>query len=142
MRLSIAEIIKATIEAKTKNEKIQVLQKNNSVTLRTILRYTYDNDIEFLVPNVRPPWNKNGLVDVEGRLYNETRRLKIFLKGGPYDGKLTKLKIETLFIELLEGIDDKDSEILANMIEKKPINGISKAVIEEAFPGIFEENLT
>lgn len=142
MRLSIAEIVKATIEAKTKEEKIRVLQKNNSVTLRTILRYTYDKDIEFLVPDVRPPWNKNGLVDVEGRLYTETRRLKIFLKGGPYDGKLNKVKMESLFIELLESVDDKDAEILANMIEKKPINGISKSVIEEAFPGIFEEILT
>ena len=138
MRLSIAEIVKATIEAKTKEEKIRVLQKNNSVTLRTILRYTYDKDIEFLVPNVRPPWNKNGLVDVEGRLYTETRRLKIFLKGGSYDGKLNKVKMESLFIELLESVDDKDAEILANMIEKKHIVGIDEEVLLKVYPDLYE----
>lgn len=139
MRLSIAEIVKKTVDAKGKDEKVKVLQQNNSQPLRMILRYTYDPEIKFLLPDVRPPWNRNGLVDVHGMLYTEARRLKIFLVGGPYDGKLNKLKMETLFINLLESVDDKDAEILANMIEKKAIKGITKTVLEEAFPGIFEE---
>ncbi len=139
MRLSIAEIVKATVEAKTKEEKITVLRNNNSTQLRMIMRYTYDPAIEFVVPNTRPPWNKNGLVDVEARLFQEARNLRIIIKGGPYDGKLNKVKVESIFINILESVDDKDAEILANMIEKKPIKGISQDVIEEAFPGIFEE---
>ena len=140
MRLSIAEIIKKTVNLQTEEEKIEWLSKNNTLTLRMILRYTYDENIKFLVPESRPPWKKNGLIDVEGRLYNETRRLNIFLKGGKYDGKLKQHHVERLFIEILEGVDDKDAEILSNMIEKKPIAGISKDVIIKAFPNIFEEN--
>jgi len=139
MRLSIAEIVAKTISLETKEEKVAFLQKNNSVTLRMILKFTYDKNVEFLVPDVRPPWNKNGLVNVEGRLFSETRRLPIFLKGGKYDGKLNQIQIERLFIELLEGIDDKDSEIVANMIEKKPIMGMDEDVVLAAFPNLYEE---
>lgn len=141
MRLSIAEIIAKTVTLETKEEKVNFLRSQNSLTLRIVLKYTYDPKVEFMLPDVRPPWNKNGLVNVEGRLYNETRRLSIFLKGSKYDGKLNKVQIERLFIELLEGIDDKDSEILANMIEKKSILGISEEVVLEAFPNLYDENI-
>lgn len=141
MRLSISEIIKGTVELTDKTKKVEFLQKHNSVPLRTVLKYTYDKKVEFLLPDVRPPWKKNGLVDVGGMLYTEARRLKIFTKGGPYDGKLKQLKMEVLFINLLESIDDNDAEIVANMLEKKPIKGLPVSVIEAAFPNIFEENL-
>lgn len=139
MKLSIAEIIKKAVEAKVTEEKVKILRENNSVPLRMILRYTYDPEIKFLVPNTIPPWNKNGLVDVHGMLYTEARRLKIFLVGGPYDGKLNKVKMESLFIGLLESIDDKDAEIVANMITKKPIAGLSNKVVTEAFPELYNE---
>lgn len=136
MKLSIAEIISGVVSLPTVQEKVDFLLKHKSVTLELILKYTYDPKIEFLVPNTRPPWTKNGLVDVHGRLYAETRRLSIFLKGGKYDGKLKSVQIERLFIELLEGVDDKDAEILANMIEKKPIVGLDLETIILAFPQI------
>ena len=138
MRLSIAEIVSKTISLPTEEEKIDFLRKNHSATLRLVLKYTYDKNIEFLVPDERPPWKKNGLVNVEGRLFNETRRLPIFLKGGKYDGRLKPLQIERLFIELLEGIDDKDAEILANMIEKKHIVGIDEEVLLKVYPDLYQ----
>lgn len=141
MLLSISEIIKKTVELKNEEEKIEFLRKHSSIALLTILRYTYDENIQFLVPNTPPPWKKNGLVDVHGRLYQEIRRLKIFLKGGQYDGKLKQVKIEQLFIEILESIDDKDAEILVNMIQKKPIIGIPIYVIEKAFPDFYNINV-
>lgn len=141
MRLSIAEIIAKTVTLETKEEKVEFLRSQNSLTLRIILKYTYDPKVEFMLPDVRPPWKKNGLVNVEGRLYNETRRLSIFLKGSKYDGKIKKVQVERLFIELLEGIDDKDAEIVANMIEKRPILGIKEEVVLEAFPNLYDENI-
>lgn len=141
MLLSISEIIKKTVEMKSEDEKVEFLRKNSSIALITILRYTYDPNISFLVPDTPPPWKKNGLVDVHGRLYQEIRRLKIFLKGGQYDGKLKQVKIEQLFIEILESIDDKDAEILVNMIQKKPLIGIPIYVIEKAFPDFYNINV-
>ncbi len=133
MRLSISEIVNKTAELKTEKEKVEWLQKNSNPALRMVLKYTYDPSVEFLIPNTPPPWKKNSYVGVEGMLYAEARRLKIFIKGGGYDN-LNRVKREQLFISLLEDIDNNDAELLCKMIAKKPLKGISKSVVETAFP--------
>jgi hypothetical protein len=135
MLLSLSEIISKATELKTKEEKIEWLRKNQSVPLKTILKYMYDTEIEFLIPNTPPAWKKNGYVGVEGMLYNETRRLRIFIKGGGYDN-LSQTKREQLFISLLEDIDDKDAELLCKMIAQRPLKGLSKIAVHQAFPDL------
>lgn len=136
MRLSLSEIINEATELKTKEEKVQWLRNNASIPLQTVLRYMYDKEnVEFLIPKTPPPWKKNSYIGVEGMLYKETRRLRIFVKGGGYDN-LNQVKRENLFISLLEDIDNNDAELLCKMIAQKPIKGLPKSVIEEAFPGL------
>jgi hypothetical protein len=135
MRLSLSEIVTKATEQKTKQEKIDWLQKNESVPLKTVLRFMYDPTIEFLIPDTPPPWKKNGYIDVEGMLFKEARRLRIFVKGGGYDD-LDQVKREQLFISLLEDVDDNDAELLVKMIAQKPLKGLSRAVIQEAYPGL------
>jgi hypothetical protein len=136
MKLSIAEIVNKATELKTVEEKVEWLRKYDNAALRTVLKYMYDKDVEFLIPNTAPPWKKNQYVGVEGMLYNEARRLKIFIKGGGYDN-LNKVKREQLFISLLEDIDNADAELLCKMIEQKPLKGLSKNVVVTAFPQEF-----
>jgi hypothetical protein len=138
MRLSVAEIVNKATELKTVEEKVEWLRKHDSIALRTVLKFTYDKDVEFLIPNTPPPWKKNQYVGVEGMLYNEARRLKIFIKGGGYDN-LNKVKREQLFISLLEDIDNADAELLCKMIAQKPLNGLSKNVVIKAFPQEFPQ---
>lgn len=135
MLLSLSEIVTKATEQKTKEDKIAWLKKHESVPLKTILKYMYDPSVEFLIPNTAPPWKKNGYVGVEGMLYKETRRLRIFVKGGGYD-HLEQVKREQLFISLLEDVDDKDAELLCKMIAQKPLKGLSRAVVHEAFPDL------
>lgn len=138
MKLSIAEIVNKAAELKTEKEKIEWLQKNNNVPLRTVLKYMYDPNVEILLPNTAPPWKKNSYVGVEGMLYAEARRLKIFIKGGGYDN-LNQVKREQLFISLLEDVDNADAELLCKMITKKPLKGLSKSVVMTAFPSDYEQ---
>ena len=136
MRLSISEICNRLSTIKSKKEKVEWLRKNDSQPLKTVLRLMYDDRVEFLVPDTAPPWKKNSYVGVEGMLYKEARRLRIFVKGGGYDD-LNQLKRESLFISLLEDIDNNDAELLCKMIAKEPVKGLTKATVEEAFPRIF-----
>lgn len=139
MKLSISEIVNKAVDLKTNEEKAKWLRDNNSMPLQTVLRYTYDNDaVEFLIPNTPPPWKKNNYVGVEGMLYKEVRRLRIFVKGGGYDS-LNQVKRENLFISLLEDVDNSDAELLCKMITQKPIKGLPRSVIEEAFPGLISK---
>jgi len=140
MRLSLSEIINKIADLKTKQEKIDWFRKNNSLQLRQILRLTYDKKIEFLIPNTAPPWKKNDYIDVQNMLYGEVRRLRIFVKGGGYDN-LPQLKRESLFISLLEDVDNDDAEMLVHMISQKPFKGLSKKLLEEIFPDIYETRI-
>jgi hypothetical protein len=137
MILSLSEIIKKAAELKSNQEKIEWLRKNDSQPLRTVLKYTYDKTVEFLVPNTPPPWKKNSYVGVEGMLLKEARRLRIFVKGGGYD-ELNQVKRENLFISLLEDVDNSDAELLCKMIAQKPLTGLPRGVIVQSFPGLIE----
>jgi hypothetical protein len=137
MRLSISEIVQKAIEAKGNEAKIAKLKEHDCAPLRTILKYMYDKEnVEFLIPDTPPPWKKNDYVGVEGMLYKEARRLRIFVKGNEYDS-LNQVKREELFIKLLEDIDNGDAELLCKMIAQKPMTGLPKSVVHAAFPEEF-----
>ena len=139
MKLSISEIVNKAVDLKSNQEKVKWLRDNSSIPLQTVLRYTYDKDgVEFLIPNTPPPWKKNNYIGVEGMLYKEVRRLRIFVKGGGYDN-LNQVKRENLFISLLEDVDNSDAELLCKMIAQKPIKGLPRSVIEEAFPDLISK---
>ena len=139
MLQSLSEIVTKATEQKTKEDKIAWLRKHQSVPLKTILKFMYDPTIEFLVPNTPPPWKKNSYVGVEGMLYKEARRLRIFVKGGGYDD-LDQIKREQLFISLLEDIDNRDAELLCDMIAQKSLKGLSRATVREAFPDLITKD--
>lgn len=137
MILSLSEIVNKAAELKTVQEKIDWLRKNDSQPLRTVLKFTYDKSVKFLIPNTPPPWKKNSYIGVEGMLLKEARRLRIFVEGGGYDN-LNQVKRENLFISLLEDIDNNDAELLCKMIAQKPLAGLTRNVIVQAFPGLIE----
>jgi len=141
MKLSISEIVNKAIELNTKEEKVEWLRENDNSALRIVLKYMYNPNIKFLIPDTAPPWKKNDYVDVEGMLYKEARRLRIFVEGGGYDG-LDQVKREQLFISLLEDIDNNDAELLCKMIAQKQLKGLSRKTVQEAFPEEFDTETT
>jgi len=138
MRLSLAEIVDKAIEKKNNTEKVAWLQQNNSEPLRMVLQIMYDKNIKILLPSSEPPYKPSEIIDSEGMLYREARRLKIFVKGGGYDN-LNQIKREQLFISLLEDVDKKDAKLLISMIMQKQLTGLPISVIKESFPGLITE---
>lgn len=135
-KLAISTILNRAGKMKTKKQKVEWLQSHDSVPMKTILRLMYDENIEFLLPDVPPPYKKNASPDEGMMLYHETRKLRIFVNGGGYDG-LNQTKRESLFIGLLEDVCDEDSEMLCQMISREKIKGLTRATVEESFPRIF-----
>lgn len=134
----LSEIVAEAGKLKKNAEKVAFLKQHESIPLRTILKFTYNADrVKFLLPDCPPPWKKNGYVDIGNLLYKETRRLGIFVQGGGYD-HISQVRREELFISLLEDIDDNDAELLVQMIQQKPLKGLSAAVVKEAFPQDYE----
>ena len=61
-----------------------------------------------------------------------------FVSGGPGD-ELPTYKRERILFEILEGVHPDDAKLVVSMINKKKLEGISRPVIEEAFPGLLQD---
>lgn len=139
MRKSLSSILKTCSEGKTANDKAALLQQHVSDPLLIILKYAFDPNIKFILPEGAPPFKACEFLDQEGRLYAELRRLYLFIEGG--NPSLTKAKREYLFIQLLESIDKQDAELLCAVKDKKlPYKGMTAAVVKKAFPGLLPED--
>lgn len=138
MQLSIAEVLQKVVGGEKVADKARLLVKYDSATLRRILKYVYSEKITFDgLPEGVPPYTPNALVDQEGILYAETRRLYLFTDGG--NPNLKQARKEALFIEMLENVDSKDAGVLIAMKDKKmpePFKSITKAVVKKAFPDL------
>ena len=132
--LSIAEILKKCGNLRSKQEKIEFLQKHNSLTLRNILVLTYDKTKNILLPDEEPPYTPSQAHENQGMLFNQSRKLKYFVEGFSPPG-VKQIKREAIFIEMLESVHRDDAKVLIQMIQRKPFNGITKNIINEAFPG-------
>ena len=138
MRLGIFQILEKAAEQKAAADKIAVLQENAGPALYTILKYAYDPNIVWDLPEGEPPYKPCPFPAQEMRLFAEIRRLYLFIKGG--NPNLTKLRRETLFIELLESVHPSDAKVLVAIKDKKlPYKGITAKLVKEAFPGLIEE---
>lgn len=135
MRQTIYEIVTKAKELK-RAEAIEWLKKNDSVPLRRVLRWIYDPNLVRLLPNTSPPWKQNDGVGYEHMLFNESRRLRIFVEDGGYPN-LDKIKRENLFIAILEGVHNDDANLLCMGLTRTHPKGITEKLVLEAFPDLY-----
>ena len=136
---AVSKILKEASEIKAKKERVAFLRSHHpNELMKLLLKYTYDPNIKFALPPGTPPFKESEVIDADGRLYTEMRRLYLFLEGGNPD--LSALRRETLFIQLLESIDPDDAKLMIGVKDKKlPYKGITEAVVREAFPNLLPE---
>lgn len=138
MKLLISEILQKVSNAKTKQEKIKLLQEHNSPALRAILIANFDESVISELPEGDVPYTPNDVPEETDHttLYQEYRKLFYFFKGG--SPGLTRTKRETMFIQLLEGLHSKEAEVIVLMKDKKIGKRwkITQQCVAEAFPQI------
>ncbi|MBC8553895.1 MAG: hypothetical protein H8D23_30155 [Candidatus Brocadiales bacterium] len=142
MNKTFYEIFKEVHNAKKKAEKIAVLHHYSSGSMKTILGYTYNPNIKWLLPEGTPPYTPlpKG-ADQEAGLSSELRRIYLFVEGDTDAQKnLKPHRREQIFIDMLESIDPRDAKVLIGMKEgKQPFNGLTRKLVEEAFPNLAKD---
>ena len=138
MKLLISEVLQKVHSAKTKAEKVKLLQNNNTNALRALLIANFDESIVSLLPEGTVPYEKNDApVGTEHTvLEQEYRKLYLFFKGG--SSSLKQSQRENLFIQMLEGLQEEEAELLI-LVKDKALNKryrITRACVETAFPKI------
>jgi len=135
MNIGIAEFLKDVSETSGRKNKIQKLQSfKTQNALQKIIDYTFNPLAIWELPEGTPPFTKlEKEHDVQNVLYNEIRRLYLYIRNGKPG--INNQRREEIFIQLLESVDPDDAELLLSMKENKlPYKGLTKKLMEEAFP--------
>lgn len=137
MNLLVSEILDKFEVAKTREEKIAVFKNNVTDPLLVLLRLNYDHMLKMDLPDGEPPFRKDTDKPIgysESSLQLELRRFYVWLEPST---NLPKLKKESLFVSLLEGIHWTEAEALCLAKDRKlhtKYKSLKEDIVREAFP--------
>jgi len=138
MRLLLPEIFDQVQKAETQQERKNILLKHNSPVLVEILKMNFHPDIKFKLPEGEPPFKRDGVPMglADSNLYKEMRRMYVWINPPE---NLHKIKRETLFIQLLESINEKEAVLLCAVKDKdltRIYPNVTYELANDTFPGV------
>jgi hypothetical protein len=155
------EILELVSKQRSRESKIELLQKYQNDALTALLIWNFDNSVISLIPQGDVPYSaaadmtsgndtlsaaiekqiSDKMIDAIGgnqktTLRNEVNKFHLFILGG--NDTLTAVRRETIFIQLLEGLHPKEARILCLVKDKKlsSIYKIDLDLVKEAYPFI------
>jgi len=133
----VHEIFTQINNAKDKPKKIAVLKQHDNPAMRQLLKAAFDPKIEWDLPEGIPPYiaNEAPAGTEHTSLLSEAKKLYHFVVGG--DNTINKLKKETMFIQMLEGLQQKDAEVLI-AIKNKNLNNVYKGLTAQMVKETFD----
>ena len=151
----ITEVLQRVSNAKTKGEKVKILQEYKSPALTKILLCNFAKSISFVFPSGKTPYEP--LDRPKGvqhqTLFNEQRMLDKFITktvgGVTYYGcsggtkpRIQQLKKEQMWIQLLEGLHSEEAELLDLLKDKKITSRykITRQNVIDSFPELGLQN--
>jgi len=147
----MSEVLQRVSNAKTKAEKVKILQEYESPALTKLLLCNFAKSISFVFPDGKTPYTPlERPKGVQHQLfYTEQRLLDKFIKkevnGVTYYGcsgapkpRLPQLKKEHLWIQLLEALHMDEAEVLDLVKDKKLTSRykITRQNVIDAFPAL------
>lgn len=121
-----------------KQDKINHLQANGTVPLKTFLMLAYSSDITFLLPKERPEFRLNHHPDTVIDMHVNT--FKMFIKECDEYPNLKQTKRERKFIDLLESVSPDEAEFIMQVCIDRKVRGITRTVVREAFPSLLGDS--
>ena len=138
--LLFSEILSKVHGAKSKTQKVKILQEEDCQALRQICQWSFNPIIESELPSGTPPYIENDAPEGTEHmlLRTEGNTLWHYVKtnGKSADPNLQSTVRERMFIRLLEGLHKDEAELLCAVKEKslhQIYKGLSTQVVSEAF---------
>jgi hypothetical protein len=136
---NLYEVFDEFEEAKNKEQKLAVIEKNLSKTLVDVLTYTFHPDYQWLITEMPDSYKIPDTFPGISRcqLSTEIRKLYLFQKGNPSAEQLTAEKRIQLLLQLLESIEPREAEVVIGMLSKDlGVKGLNYKFVKEAFPNL------
>ncbi len=132
------EILDLVHEQETDEDKVKILQQYANDALKTLLIWNFDESIISLLPTGEVPYqpNESPLGVDHSSLRRDYKNLYNFVKGG--NDSLSKIRRETIFIQILESLHPNEAEVLI-LVKDKNLEDkydISLDVVRQAYPDI------
>ena len=132
------EVLELVSKQRSKAKRVEVLKEYESDALKSILIWNFDDTVISVVPEGVVPYNPNEVPigTDHTSLRREWKNLYHFVHGG--NPKLTPLRRETMFIQMLEGLHPEEAEILC-LVKDKKLSAKYKVtydVVAQAYPDI------
>jgi len=133
-----SEILQAVSSAKTKKQKIEILQEYRSPALVSLFVWNYDDSVKSAIPEGIVPYTPNDAPtpEAQSKLASQYRTLYNYVRGG--NDALRQVKRESLFIELLESLHPDEAELIC-LVKDKDLTKKSRVthnVVKEAYPDV------
>ncbi len=138
-RKEVFEIFEEYKQAETRQDRLDVLKRyEDNWAFKDILRGSFDESLEFDLPEGRPPFTPNKPESVPSSLLKQHKEFGLYIKGSSKN--LPAFRKENKFIQLLESVHPEDAEYVLKMVAKKPpCRYITKKLVQEAFPNLIRE---
>jgi len=132
----LSEVLDRVHKAKTKAQKIKVLQENDTEALRMVIKSSFDPKIKWAMPEGAVPYKPNDAPDGTEHtlLSQEAKRLYHFIQGA--DNVTPRAQKENMYIQMLEGLHRDEAEVLVYAKDKilhQKYKGLSHEVVKTAF---------
>jgi len=132
-------VLEAVAKAKNKKERLEILQSNVSGALLGILRGSFDESLEFALPEGEPPYTPFDFKDDSKPIPLESY-LPQFPKFIKRQGKQVPTHLrEGTFIKVLQSIHPEDAKLMLAMKDKNlKVKGLTLKVVKDAFPDLIK----
>ena len=132
------EILDLVHEQDSDENKIKVLKEYENPALKSLFIWNYDESIISLLPSGEVPYqpNESPLGVEHSSLRRDYKNLYNFVKGG--NDSLSKIRRETIFIQILESLHPSEAEVLI-LVKDKNLETKYKIgfdVVKQAYPDI------
>tara|TARA_X000000950_G_scaffold154744_1_gene189853 strand:- start:938 stop:1411 length:474 start_codon:yes stop_codon:yes gene_type:complete len=132
----MSEVLTKVNNAKTKDKKIEILKEHDSEPLRMLIKSSFDPKIKWVMPEGNVPYKPNEAPEGTEHtlLSQEVRKFWHYIEGA--DNKTPRMRKETMFIQMLEGLHKSEAEVVCYAKDKvlhQKYKGLSDAVVKAAF---------
>jgi|TARA_B110000914_G_C15177370_1_gene315687 hypothetical protein len=136
---NVIETLEMVDEAKTRDEKREILKSRDNYATRALLQLNFHPDVKWHIPKGSPPYTPSQEADsTEGSIHFEVKKLNYFVKGGGHD--LSMLKRESMYVQLLERVAAKDAKLLISVKDQNlSYKGLSYKLVRDVWPDLLPE---
>lgn len=139
MQYGVSELLNTADKLKFRADKITFLRnQGNNKAFVIVMQYAFHPEIKWMLPKGKFPYKQNVLPEIDTMLLSQARKLYLFVEVPGQPNTLDQKKRETLFVQMLESLNEDDANLLMYIKDNKklPQETITYELVSEAFPGI------